>query len=309
MKHIYIFVVWVLVFVQVHQTKGQCVNGTSTNPTAPFPNNGTFKTNTFDWRMNYIPTINKNKVTYCISGAPQPSSTSVCLHNPFYNIQSGTPAAQAALAPLRGGLNSDSKPEDGWELIKQDFGYAYSNNSWMGRTIFSSVGSGHEEVIYMMLYNRYTTTLRIIANVDLSQAQAAGGDPQIVVILSMVRPDEYAEAKFSGLFNQYQIVQTALDQKTLVKSVTAAAQTQASRRSFTFVDFKLSYDPCICFWKSALNVAFEIKTTSTLKLVGRILGQSVDVADKNASVGDDFLTGALNLDIADQPYNQSFYSS
>ncbi|MEY4938027.1 MAG: hypothetical protein RIS64_4386 [Bacteroidota bacterium] len=290
MKIIHVFLIWIGVLGHIQLVWSQCANGTNTNPTTPTPANAGFKTNLFDWRQNPIPVTDKNGINRSE------------LNNPFFSTET-------YLKPLHGGFNSDSKHEEGWELIKQDFGYAYSNSTWKGNTIFSSTGSSKQTVAYMMLYNRYATTLRIIPNLDLSQASNGS---QIVVTISMLPKDNnqinYANLNFSGLFNQYNKVQTALDQKTQVTQVVAAAQVQSSRLGFTFVDFKLSYDPCICFFESAFKVEFTVKTTSTLILQGRVLGNTIDVAAENANPGNDFLTSVLNQDIPDQPYNQSFYS-
>jgi Secretion system C-terminal sorting domain len=290
MKIIHVFWIGMSLFGHVQPALSQCENGTNTNPAAPAPVNAGFKTNTFDWRQPQIPVTDKHGIS--------PST----LTNPFFSLDD-------YLIPLQGGWDSYSKPEEGWELIKQDFGYAYLNQTWNGRSILSSTNSSKQTIAYMMLYNRYTTTLRIIPNLDLSQT---ANNSQVVVTLSMIERDRnyanYADLNFSALFNQYNPIQTALDQKTKVTAVTAPAQVQSSRLGFTFVDFKLSYDPCSCFFESAFKVAFTTKSTSTLVLQGRVLGNSTDIADKNAHPGNDFLTSVFNRDIPNQPYNQTFYS-
>jgi hypothetical protein len=272
----------------IHSLLGQCENGTSTNPQSPSPNNAGFKTNTFDWRQNPIPVTDKHKMD-----SPLP--------NPFFSIE-------PYLQPLHGGVNSDSKPEDGWELIKQDFGYAEANGFWNGTTIFNRTSSNKQEIAYMMLYNRYTTTLRIISNVDLSQN---GNRAQVIVALSVMEKDEaanHANFNFAALFNQYNAVQTALDQKTKLSTVMTIAQIQPSRSSFTFADFKLSYDPCICFFESAFFASFFVNLGSTLTLEGQAVGGSVDIAAKNARPGNDFLTSLWKNASSEPFFNQSFYS-
>ncbi len=286
MRYINYLIALSIIWLSALESYAQCENGTTTNPSAPLPANAGFKTNTFDWRQNPIP-LTKDFINGSIP-------------NPFFSVGK-------YLEVLQGGSESDSKPSNGWELIKQDFGYAYANNNWQGSTIFNSTGAHQSGRAYMLLYNRYSGVLRIVGLLaGLSQYD------QIVVILSQ-KPavsgnSNQNEFKFSALFNNYNRQESSLEEKTKVSIVTAPAQVPGSSAQFFYADFKLSYDPCICFFKSALEVSFRIKKTSTLQLTGRILGQSVDIAQKNALPAPNYLTSVWNQNLPDQPYNQ-LYSS
>jgi hypothetical protein len=287
MKNTILFIL-LLSILTINSVCAQCVNGTDTDPSNPFPVGAGFKTNTFNWQQNPIPITGK-------------FVTDLTLDNPFYNVVD-------YLKPLQGGLKSDSKVTDGWELVKQDFGYAYANNSWRGRTIFDATGGSRiKAVAYMMLYNKYSGTLRIVGIVDGTKPQ-----DQIVVNLSLIKANKevlnLSRFKFNALFNRYNAREAALDRTTDLTTIKALAQVPATKSDFFYADFQVSYDPCICFFESALKVEFRVLNTSTLKLTGRILGQTVDIAEKNKTP-EDYLTTVLNQNgLPERPYNQQYYN-
>jgi Secretion system C-terminal sorting domain len=266
----------------------QCVNGTETNPSAPMPTNADFKTNTFNWQQPSIPVMGK------FTALPP------TLNSPFHSTAN-------YLSVLQGGYEGDSKPSDGWQLIKQDFGYAYANNSWQGRTLFNATFANQQSRAYMMLYNKYSGTLRILGVMDRLSLQ-----DQIVVKLKLfpknLSKSNHNELEFSALFNRYNKQETALDLPTKVIEVTSPAQVPSTGSEFFYADFQLSYDPCVCFFKSALEVSFQVKQSSTLQLTGRLLGQNVDITQKNALPSPDYLTSVWNQNVPNQPYNQQYSS-
>ena len=266
----------------------QCVNGTETNPSAPTPTGAGFKTNTFNWQQPSIPVTGK------FTALPP------TLNSPFHSTAN-------YLSVLQGGYEGDSKPSDGWQLIKQDFGYAYANGSWQGQTLFNATNANQQSRAYMMLYNKYSGTLRILGVMDRLSLQ-----DQIVVKLRLKPKTDsgtnYADFTFNALFNRYNKQETALDLTTKVLSVAAPAQVPSTGSEFFYADFQLSYDPCVCFFKSALEVSFQVKTSSTLQLTGRLLGQNVDIAQKNALPAPDYLTSVWNNNTPNQPYNQQYSS-
>jgi Secretion system C-terminal sorting domain len=262
----------------------QCVNGTETNPSAPMPTNAGFKTNTFDWRQNPIPINGK------FLALP-------ALNNPFFGTDS-------RLKAIQGGSESDSKPSDGWELIKQDFGYAYKDGTWKGQTLFEATSANKSGRAYMMLYNKYSGTLRILAVMNRLSNQ-----DQVVVILSLV-PKENDKSNrrdltFNALFNRYNNQQTALDQNTKIGSVFSPAQLTSGDSDFFYADFQLSYDPCVCFFKSALQVSFWLKISSNLELSGKPLKQNIDIALQNSTLFSEYLT-SLGTRLSGPGFNQQY---
>ncbi len=305
-----LFSIILLLSIMANNIIAQCVNGTATNPDAPLPPPSSlpfaqqFKVNTFDWLQNELP----NGI---VVGIPITTRTFLPglthVNNPFYTVNN------SALYALEGGRNGKNNPSDGWELIKQDFGYAYGNNAatgrydWRGTTILQTAGYSQNGRAYMMLYNKYRGVLRIVAIMDNGLFSAGG---QVFISLSIVEKDltvsNYANFNFNALFNRYNRQETALDKETKVATVTAPAQVPSTASEFFYADFQLSYDPCICFFESALQVTFAYKDSSTLKLTGRILGTTNDIADKNANPGAEYLTSVWNKKVPNQPYNQQY---
>lgn len=91
-------------------------NGISTNPNNPINNNCPERRNNFDWRVQRT---DGNQEDYIVYGS---SSTYKDIQNPFTG-PSGTPH----FGNLTSYTSSDYQPEDGWELIKVDFGSEGTN--------------------------------------------------------------------------------------------------------------------------------------------------------------------------------------
>jgi Secretion system C-terminal sorting domain len=110
---------------------GQCVNGTTTNPTAPtnpaFPN----YLNRFDWETT--PTLKYNTTFQPNSNTP----------NPFFSNQS----VFQGIA-----LQQDYKSENGWEAVAYNLGYDNNNTAL----------TAPPQHTYLMMYNKYRGVLRIL---------------------------------------------------------------------------------------------------------------------------------------------------
>lgn len=197
----------------------QCVNGTETNPNAPTPTGAGFKTNTFNWQQPSIPVTGK------FTALPP------TLNSPFHSTAN-------YLSVLQGGYEGDSKPSDGWQLIKQDFGYAYANGSWQGQTLFGATNANQQSRAYMMLYNKYSGTLRILGVMDRLSLQY-----QIVVKLRLfpknLLKSNHSELEFNALFNRYNKQETALDLTTKVIEVASPAQVPSTGSEFFLCRFSV----------------------------------------------------------------------
>lgn len=97
-----------------------CENGTNTNPNTQYtsPQTGDFRQNTFNWRDANIP-VDKNSFSF----------------NQYLNPFLSQFDYLFGLGTDKLGVGRDNRPEDGWELIKQDFGYSYNNGQWNGNTL------------------------------------------------------------------------------------------------------------------------------------------------------------------------------
>ncbi len=179
----------------------------------------------------------------------------------------------------------DYKSEDGWEMIKVNFGYDHNLNP------LSDLKLRNEP--YMILYNRVQGTLRVfiylnnssIAN-NLSISLKNGPNTGI----SEVRP-----AKIWGSYLQGKALNDPeLSDAPYTKTVKLPS---SSSGSFVYADFQMSYDPCIEFYESNIQIEVNKVTSGSLKIVGRSLGGSIPVGspaiDNWLINSNNYLTGVL----------------
>lgn len=265
---------------------GQCVNGTNTNPDPLYvsPSAAGPRTNTFDWRQRPMPVHKPGYEQFLPTGTYEFTS-------PFYSTSEH-------LEGIAAGANSDFSPLDGWELVKQDFGYLYkaTNNSnpdvgtWNGQENDGS-NFAAKPLAYFMLYNKYSTTLRILASTPI---QGQISEDRIRVSLNLVAKDAFplkynnkpniADLRTNGIFANATPVSSPLDQKTSNLELSAFAVFPSTKSEFFYADFLLGYDPCICFFKSALNVSFWTELTAQINLSGQLVGINRNIADVDAGI-------------------------
>jgi hypothetical protein len=124
-----------------------------------------FRTNTFDWRMtSWMGNSNLTFWNCTFNQVVVPAGQGI----PTFNKNLRFSRVNNPFI-YHGGyeiINGDNKPTDGWELIKQDFGAVYKDFRWDGALV------GHDDtrdihtivssMAYMLLYNKYSQTIRII---------------------------------------------------------------------------------------------------------------------------------------------------
>ncbi|GIV28637.1 MAG: hypothetical protein KatS3mg027_2451 [Bacteroidia bacterium] len=255
-----------------------CTNNTSTDPLFPSPNINNFKKNTFDWTSRS--TLPNNTIPYAIFNYYTGWQIGT-IPNPFWS-----PSTHMHL--IAAGSNSDNKPEDGWELIKQDFGYFYDNNQWnggiMGYGLPNDPRQYPSNVTYIMLYNKYTSTLRLLFKLMADNANI--NTDKILVKFHLIHNNNnpnYINMQLNGIFNSYNIVQYALDQKTRVSEISIPTTIISPNiADFSYCDIDLQYDPCICFFESSLYITFHTISTGYIEMNGTLAGVSgVPILDIN----------------------------
>lgn len=264
MKNLLIIILLFLSSTILFGQSSSCINNTNTDPFNSYSTN-TFKNNNFNWMQSgtslYIP----------FSGNPAPSLSSITnffyYPNPYTNIQNAA--------------GSDFRPEDGWELIKQDLGFYYKNGQWDGGQKNTNdplnVQLAPSYVAYIVLYNKYNSTLRVltyapqaalafnnIIYTTLSFKQSTSQNPQ----------SNFSTYKINALFNNYNSYNFALDKNTIVTRISTPCISPVSNGSWFYADFQLAYDPCVCFFDSGLEVTFYNKTSANISLTGRFAGVS-----------------------------------
>ena len=245
-------------------------NGTHTDPTpglAPAnggatPANGTFEQNTFDWTQpNWV---SANHTWGALSNG--------VIGSPYYSA-SLTP-------PFASGAASNFLPGQGWELLKQDFGYFYSAGEWNGSIMGNNpIANGDprkspSQLNYFILYNKYSALLRVMCFINNNNAASVN---TIYVKMSFLTSTDYQNSttykpNVSALFNHYNpSTAIALDQKTTVTEISAPCKYPGGSDMF-YADFQLAYDPCTCLFQSGLNVSFYSIVTANLTLSGSYAG-------------------------------------
>ncbi len=277
----------------------------STGAPYALPLSGTFQQNTFDWTAEYFdywysPPNSVDKL--CTAGA----------QSPFYQNE-------GYLDFIAHQNTSDFKPEDGWELIKQNFGYFYGSgyNGTAGSPCNTSpspnwesggnlnnpngpTDGSYSSSLYFVLYNKYSGKLRVLASVP----QLSNVTTNIIQIqLSFIHDDNglttnYDFFSYNGLFNHYNTKTYALDKQTNVTTVSAPAVFPSSFSYFFYADFQMAYDPCVCMFQSGFDVNFITQINETITMNGQFAGivsPNINIADVNAgNAGSDGIAGDGN---------------
>jgi hypothetical protein len=194
---------------------------------------------------------------------------------------------------LKENFSSDNQPLDGWKLIKQDFGFWNYNNSQPDITSaeitaispeittqlgprdsnFPNIMSVHtnstKSISYMVLYNRFTATLRVIGiskntlpnNLMYIRLEQIFSTENV----NNGTPDSYMNGNFAFYQNPNQV----LSQKTRTSSIGTYAKVLQGQ--FFFGDFQMAYDPCICLFQGQMFVTFQPITQSNAVAVRHVL--------------------------------------
>lgn len=181
------------------------------------------------------------------------------------------------------GTNSDYKPSDGWEVFKVNLGRL--NDDVTIRLVPTVVP-------YIMLYNRYTGTLRVFGYLDRPSDYH-----QMVITLSYTLPSQNNGLKVSALLSLNDNVHQTLDMKTSIGQVKAVTKYSNNQYLFFWADFPMAYDPCACLSKSNLTMDFKAVQSADVKLTGTIIGNVVPIAADPSNVGTvaKFMSSALNI--------------
>ncbi len=254
MKKIYLY--FIFSFFLNNMLAQNCFRGITTNPNNTVWNNPPYTTpykantgtNKFDWRQLNFNVSLPYSTTY---------NTVSQMFSPFF-LGSEYPYMSGIIAfPDNNGINNDFNPEDGWELIRKDFGYKAD-----GTTNTNEALAGP----YFILYNKYSGTLRVFGWLP-----SANGDfPTLNVRLSMPN-------KVTGLFAYYNQPAQSMDQPSAkIYASTPASFPLAPELPF-FADFKVAYDPCTCNSASNLKVSFEKIQEMDVTMYGRLLATSTPI--------------------------------
>jgi len=180
------------------------------------------------------------------------------------NAQGATPGNDSIFNPVYQPDNSiidnlrlalDMKPTDGWELIRRQFGFLQNG----------SLQNPKPEQLYIVMYNKYSSVLRIF--------YARGG----------TNLPAFSSAKVTLQFAEFSQYQTSLldlsDGAIPIDKVFTKDKIYQSPSPFNnnmyqwfYVDYPMQYDPCTCYYSSRLGIYVNFITTSTVSLGGSATG-------------------------------------
>lgn len=228
-------------------TFSQCLpNGITTDPAAPVNNQLPSKTNWyFDWTQPSWP----NHST-C-----QPASS---IESPFYKTDN--------LEALRAA--KDMLPQDGWELIRRDFGY----------TDLNTPSIEVPQHTYFILYNKFTGILRVLlrtcSGMDYNGAR---------IMLKFHSTSSFQ----SALLDFNSTPRTLSDPHIADPSFQSVSVFVNDQTKWFYADFPMTYDPCTCNYTSKLNVVSHLIQNSQIQIEGSVTGTITTITNGQGSVNND----------------------
>lgn len=148
--------------------------------------------------------------------------------------------------------------ENGWELLLVNLGRYPDDVTPI------TAGNFNYGLPYIVLYNRYSGTIRVFVNFGLDHTVGDGADAiEISLKFQDISPNK------SGILRLGEGQDQALNETTDVKVVKAVGKAPAFAQQWASADFKIAYDPCTCYYPSFLRVDVKQVTSSTIELYGR----------------------------------------
>jgi hypothetical protein len=132
--------------------------------------------------------------------------------------------------------------ENGWELMNLNIGYFPNMDSIAPLTNIYKVKP------FIVLYNRYSSTLRVFFNTFQEISTNVKGNTWIAQI--------QMNGVYSGAFRAYTGYDMTLDQVTTAKSISSMVVFPETWNGWASADFKMSYDPCVCRFNSSFFFTF-----------------------------------------------------
>lgn len=227
-----------------------------------------YQTNQFDWTSKIL-----NYYSYNGSSNPTLEDDQISpfyLHNlgryPFSVDESNT-----FMIP-------DNLPESGWELVQQNMGY-YSD----GVTVVEQKSYG---LPYFILYNKYTSKIRVIALYDIYPGVYNGA---AIKLSHNGTNNRVATNLFSPTSPSH------LSEEAKATGVTALAKLYpVDDVQWIYADFDVGYDPCTSCFDSILSVTITPIANGDIALTGVTAGNAVPIRDSDGRFSQDYFTSYLD---------------
>lgn len=205
------------------------------------------------------------------------------LNSPFWEYNNSR--TQIFINQWANNSRIDNLPEDGWELIHQDFGYFDNGNA---RGVFPN-GGQKVDYPHIILYNRFTGVLRAFVNIGGLSGNTAsirleferGGtvtDPYIQT--SLLDMTYSTEDKPLNALDNFRGSNSTQNQAR----VSGLSEYLGQGAHWYYADFPMMYDACTCQKKSKIHLYVELVKKAKISLKGSINGEIIDkndLADNN----------------------------
>lgn len=226
--------------------------------------------NNFDWRV-------QNAGATEFYPAVGPGGDNFNIRNPF------TGPIDAHYAPyISASQGSNYNPEDGWELLKVEFG-TYGNidanniSGWHS----NMPNSQEPKLPYMMLYNKFTGTLRFFGS--LLEPHNTYKTVEIELRIPVQSPptqvggpptgnNYQSDLKATNLLSIQGKAMQPLDQETDESAMSVFVPYNNNSATFFWFDVPLAYDPCVCNNRAQLDVSFKFVQEADVEIEGDING-------------------------------------
>jgi ribosome-associated translation inhibitor RaiA len=184
--------------------------------------------------------------------------------------------------------------DDGWELVWLNTGYFPNgdvyhdpglNNNPM---ITTALGLHHDQVPYIIMYNRYNAKMRLLFNVftDL------GTYSDVKLDIGYLNT-----TNVSGVFRHVKGYDTPLDQQTSTSSFSTNFENFNNDQKWFMSDVQLGYDACVCDYFSQFDFNLWGITSYNVNLYGRSITTTLPL--KDPSTGKPVYSDFLNMNTID----------
>lgn len=228
-----------LFILKISNSQNCAPNNIYTNPDPAVRNNPQrpSMTNVFDWTQADFPL----NIRHIYNG-------NTTIRSPFFDTDNGI--INTFYDPIPG--PKDFLPvEDGWELIKKDFGFE---------------PTGVVNNPYFILYNKYRGLLRVfIARGD--QAFFNGASVQI-----KFHDESPAQTSLLDHSSELRAINATFLRNPKLFSASNILNGYAE---WFYADFPMNYDPCTCIFQSKIQILVHLSSTSTISLSGTSNGEIV----------------------------------
>lgn len=254
--------------------KGYCEegNGISTDPdnlaNPACPN----LENDFEWRIKQDPSIISPDPEFY--GVYDQFGDPKSVRNPFND------PGNHEYDYIANNHNSNYHPEDGWELLKVDFGAESNFNTGWTQLPQDEPGlntkQGGARLPYMILYNKYSGTFRFFGSL-LGETR---GHETVRIELRipekspnyLISTNTYQDLDATNLLSVQGDAVQPLDQETEENVMVVFTKATNTATQFFWFDIPVAYDPCLCNIRSQLDITFAFIATASLNLNGTIDG-------------------------------------